>query len=259
MPRTNEIVTKTGKKKLTWKPDIADTRDLIYEQELNGKNRVSFLKLLSLPRNVQLKGFSPVEDQGEIGSCTGNAFAGALEFLEKKESQVFRDISRLFIYYNERAYIGEQAIDSGANIRDGIKSLVSYGAAGELIWPYDTDRFAVQPSNEAYADAASHKITKYMRITTHNGILTCLANGYPVIFGMGWYDSYDNEDTGVLPELKGNETLEGGHCMVLTGYDLITRRYSFRNSWGLAWGKQGYGTIPFSSFSEMDDLWTVRK
>jgi hypothetical protein len=30
---------------------------------------------------------SPVEDQGSLGSCTGNALAGAVEFLERKEGR----------------------------------------------------------------------------------------------------------------------------------------------------------------------------
>ena len=56
-----------------------------------------------LPAKVDLRPLcSKVEDQGQLGSCTANALAGAIEFLERKDKVPFQDFSRLFIYYNER-------------------------------------------------------------------------------------------------------------------------------------------------------------
>lgn len=56
-----------------------------------------------LPARIDLrKTCSPVEDQKDLGSCTANALAGALEFLMKKDQAPFVDMSRLFIYDNER-------------------------------------------------------------------------------------------------------------------------------------------------------------
>jgi len=49
---------------------------------------------------------SSVEDQGNLGSCTGNALVGAIEVLENIEKASFVDLSRLFVYYNERAMEG---------------------------------------------------------------------------------------------------------------------------------------------------------
>ena len=41
-----------------------------------------------LPKKVDLRaGCSRVENQGQLGSCTANALAGNLEFLEKKAGQ----------------------------------------------------------------------------------------------------------------------------------------------------------------------------
>jgi len=47
----------------------------------------------------------------------------------------FMTPSRLFIYYNEREMEGTVSTDAGANIRDGIKSLKTIGAAPERDWP----------------------------------------------------------------------------------------------------------------------------
>ena len=77
-----------------WHPDLPDSRDLLY----------SAPRALRLPPSADLRHWcSPVEDQGQLGSCTANALAGALELLENKDKDApFADLSRLFIYYNER-------------------------------------------------------------------------------------------------------------------------------------------------------------
>src|SRR5205823_14574815 len=72
-------------------------------------------------------------DLGQLGSCTANALAGAVEFLEKEDGAHFVDLSRLFIYYNERVIEGTVDQDSGAFIRDGIKSLAKQGVCPEQI------------------------------------------------------------------------------------------------------------------------------
>jgi hypothetical protein len=47
---------------------------------------------------------SPIENQGHLGSCTGQAVVGAYELLINKEvPEKFTDLSRLFVYYNARA------------------------------------------------------------------------------------------------------------------------------------------------------------
>src|SRR4051812_38919528 len=54
----------------------------------------------ALPKKVDLRsGCPPVYDQGELGSCTANAIAGALQFdlIKQKMPDVFSP-SRLFIY-----------------------------------------------------------------------------------------------------------------------------------------------------------------
>src|SRR3979409_1707958 len=99
-----------------WLPDLPDHRDFLYSAVAP--------KLTKLPPKVDLRpGCSAVEDQGQLGSCTANALVGALEFLEKKDGVACTDLSRLFVYYNERAIEGTVDSDSGAFLRDGIKSL----------------------------------------------------------------------------------------------------------------------------------------
>src|SRR5437870_13626801 len=102
-----------------WIPDIPDQRDHLFAAPI--------LAPQTLPAKVDLrKKCPPVYDQGQLGSCTANAIAGAVEFDQMKERlpQIFVP-SRLFIYYNERVIEGSVDSDSGAMLRDGIKTVAS--------------------------------------------------------------------------------------------------------------------------------------
>ena len=113
---------------------------------------------------------SPVENQGSLGSCTANALASALEFLELKDGATFVDLSRLFIYYDECVIEGTVNEDSGAFIRDGIKSLAKQGACSEQSWPYAVSDFKKKPSASCYATARKHRIKSYHRINLRSDL-----------------------------------------------------------------------------------------
>ena len=244
-------------RRLNWRPDVPDARDHLYAPKA-----VSPAKL---PMRVDLRAkCSPVEDQGSLGSCTGNAIAGAIELLQIKAGAPVTDISRLFIYYCEREYLGEINEDSGAYIRDGIKAIRDTGAASEKTWPYNIGRFKTRPSDEAYADAARRKFKSYQRITTLGRMLQCLAEGFPFVFGFSVYEDFMSDRvarTGQARMPRAGEEMLGGHAVLAVGYSQISRRFIVRNSWGADWGRRGYFTLPFDYLADRnlsDDMWTVR-
>src|SRR5947207_13215307 len=152
-------IIKRSPKWYGWLPDIPDHRDFLYAAVAP--------RLAQLPRKVDLRSkCSPVEDQGPLGSCTANALIGAVEFLEKKDNVPFADLSRLFVYYNERVIEGTVDQDSGAFIRDGVKSLAKQGVCPEPEWPYKVSRFRRKPSRTCYRTAKKHHILSYHRIST---------------------------------------------------------------------------------------------
>lgn len=245
----------TSKFKYGWKPDLPDHRDKLYCLH---KPTVQY------PQSVDLRDQNPpVENQGALGSCTANSLAGALEFLELKDGKPFVDISRLFVYYNERVLEGDPDQDGGAQLRDGVKVLNQFGACSEEVWPYDVDVFTRKPSNEAYSDALSRKITSYHRLITLDDMLTCLAEGFPFVFGFTVYDKFESPEvakTGIVNMPEDDEKCLGGHAVMAVGYNLTSRRFIIRNSWGSDWGQKGYFTISFDYLQTMaEDFWTIRK
>jgi C1A family cysteine protease len=221
---------------------------------------------LALPSHIDLRPTcSPVENQSTLGSCTSNALAAAIEFLERKDGVLFVDASRLFIYYNERAMEGTVKSDAGAMIRDGIKTLKNQGVCLEKIWPYVISKFAVKPSAACYKEALKRQITSYHRILTLDEMRACLADGFPFVFGFTVYESFESQDvarTGVVQMPQPTERSLGGHAVLAVGYDDVQKRFIVRNSWGTGWGQKGYFTIPYNYLANRnlaDDLWTIRR
>lgn len=237
-----------------WTPDLPDKRDVPFTQ---------LMKAIPLPATVDLRAkCPPVYDQGELGSCTANAIAGALEFDQKVAPFM---PSRLFIYYNERAIEGTVASDSGAQIRDGIKSVNTQGACNENEWPYDIAQFAQQPSQQCYTDALSFTAVSYYSVDQDLiQMKTCLAEGFPFVFGFTVYDSFEGHDvaqSGVMNLPDPSEHVVGGHAVMAVGYDDASQRLTVRNSWGPGWGQAGYFTMPYAYASDGNlatDFWTIR-
>ncbi|MDD5168492.1 MAG: C1 family peptidase [Syntrophales bacterium] len=246
------------KKTYGWVPDIPDQRDYLLSAVMKVPAK--------LPPSVDLSPLcSKVEDQGQLGSCTANALAGALEFLEMKDRVPFQDFSRLFIYYNERALEHTITSDSGAMIRDGIKTLAKQGACSEMNWPYVESKFKAKPVAKCYKDALNHQITSYHRILTLDEMRSCLAEGFPFVFGFTVYESFESQQvakSGVVSMPKPKERALGGHAVVGVGYNDAKQIFIVRNSWGEGWGKKGYFTMPYKYLSDRnlaDDFWTIRR
>ena len=250
-----------------WIPDHPDSRDLKF-------NHLKLMIPVGLPPSVDLRsGFSPCYDQGDLGSCTANAAAGAVEFLQIKEKTKTFTPSRLFIYYYERVIEGTVSSDSGATIRDSMKVIASMGAPPESMWPYNTGNFAVTPPDSSIIAAKRDLITQYLSVLQAGDALkTCLVQGYPVNIGFTVYDSFESNQvatTGLVPMPGAAENVLGGHAVVVVGYDdNMTQAdgstkgcYIMRNSWGISWGDKGYFYMPFQYLEDpnlADDFWTVR-
>ncbi|MCW3474147.1 C1 family peptidase [Limobrevibacterium gyesilva] len=246
--------------KYGWIPDLPDMRDHMYSAPMP--------TLATLPTSVDLRQqCPPVYDQGQLGSCTGNAIAGAIHFDRLKANQTPDFVpSRLFIYYNERVIEHTVSTDSGAMIRDGIKSVNKLGVCPETPdWPYDITKFAKKPPASAYTDAKRHQVVSYSRLlNTVQQMRGCLAAGYPFVFGFSVYASFESQQvaqTGVVPMPQPSEQQIGGHAVLAVGYDDTQQRFIVRNSWGTGWGMQGYFTMPYAYLTDnnlADDFWTVR-
>ncbi len=258
---TKKITPKNGAAvtpRYGWLPDLPDHRDHIFGAAL--------AELTKLPDKVDLRSECPaVYDQGDLGSCTANAIGAALEFDLLKQNLPEFTPSRLFIYYNERAIEHTTASDSGAQIRDGIKSVAKQGVCSEADWPYDITKFAIKPPTKVYTDALNNQALTYQRVSRSlSQMRGCLAAGFPFILGFTVYTAFESKavsTSGILNLPGPKEKVLGGHAVLAVGYDDQAQRFIVRNSWGIHWGQEGYFTMPYAyllSAGLSSDFWTIR-
>jgi len=242
-------------RKYGWHPSIPDKR-----------NRKFLRTPVALPATVDwtLK-LPPCYDQGDLGSCTANAIAGALQFLQAMKSEPLVMPSRLFIYYNERVIEDTVDSDAGAELKDGIKSVNRQGVCSEFDWPYEADQLTVTPPWVCYTHASYELLLQYLSVdnTVLNDLKAALVQG-PVVGGFSVYDSFESDavaKTGIVPMPDfNNESVQGGHAVLVVGYN--SDHFIVRNSWGTGWGASGYFQIPFAYFTDPDlasDFWLCQR
>lgn len=264
--KTEEIKEEVKFHKYGFKKDVNDTRDFKYKAT-SSINKV-------FPSKLDLR-FNEIAiyDQGDLGSCTGNAIAYIVQYDLFKNKNVLFTPSRLFIYYNERKLENTIYEDSGATIRNGIKTINVNGVCDECLWQYDTTKFTHQPSNNAYEQSQLCKSLSYFRVEqTMNDIKDALNNNFPIAYGFMIYESFETgtvKKDGLMdfPDISKEKCL-GGHAVVCIGYDdTITFKnqtkggFIIRNSWGNKWGIDGHFYMPYNYMlnpAMATDFWVIK-
>lgn len=244
---------------------------------LDGKDRVAFAGgdlAAALPAHADLRGqMSAIADQGAIGSCTAFAIVkGMREFLVNKAGLQAEPLSAGFLYAMERLQEGTFPGDAGAGIDTGMKVLSETGTTPEADFPYATAEeqkdpaqlaayLAMKPGPEQVERAKPFRVASIKHLTTLNNIRQELAAGNAVVIGFEVYESFTKiGPDGVAPMPKEGEKLEGGHAVLLVGYDNARKVFIVKNSWGPNWADHGYFYMPFDYVKKglAEDAWTAR-
>src|SRR5262249_28592866 len=168
-----------------------------------------------------------------------------------------------FVYYNARALDGDTNKDGGTYISSAVKALSEKGACFESTWPYEQQKVKVQPSDPSYQEANYLVLKDAVRVDLDKDQMrSCLAEGYPVCFGIQIFDSFmkvGKHGRVQMPDPSNEECL-GGHAMLCVGYSDQDQVFIIRNSWGTEWGDKGYCYMPYDYFLNPDyngDCWAI--
>lgn len=208
-------------------------------------------KDVKLPRTFSLATRYKVKiyDQGQLGSCVVNSFAGVINSLYNVSP------SRLYNYFTARvATEGSPIEDGGLDIIKSFPYFNSFGYVPESKWEYSIQNFKLIPPIEIFKESSKFNFTYKAVQQDSESIKHALYTTGFVIFGIDCYSSLKNRDvrqTGIIPiPNKETEVIIGGHCLNIIGWTMINNNelyYIVRNSWGTSWGNDG-STTPTKNF-----------
>jgi len=173
----------------------------------------------------------PILDQGDVGSCTGNAEDGAVG------TNPLYQPARLAVPGWNFGETGALEIYSAAETIDGDG-------------PYPPNDNGSCGTSACQAAKNFGLISGYTHATTVAQMIDALQDG-PVVIGINWYDSMDSPDSSGLITISPGATVRGGHELELRGCDATADQFHGDNSWGTSWGAKGSFLL---GFDDMDRL-----
>ncbi len=235
-------------------------------QPINKSEEIATMNFNSPQQQKSLKDYVPeVYDQGQMNSCTANAICALLAVNQNKKMDangshdLRSDPSRLFLYYNTR-----RMADSGATFQEVMEAFDASGICEETLWPYQKEKLTITPDMSAYNNAKGIITQRQRLIQDVQTFKNCLDNGYPFVFGFTVYNRCfdDAGETGVLPlPTKEERPLpDGYHAVMAVEYDDDKNVFLILNSYGRAWGKDGYFYMPYQFITDAEmcfDFWTI--
>lgn len=246
-----------------WNKDLSDFRDY--------RTRAVEVKPVNKTKVDLRQYMPPIQNQGELGSCTAHTANAVMGYYQRKTHDRHVDLSRLFLYKVTRN-LAKKRGDSGAELRTTMQALVMTGAPPEEYYPYNPEKFDAEPSAFLYAIADDYRATSYVRHdhvgvnpeTVLSSIKQSLAQDVPVMFGTTLYKSFPgigatDDHSGLIPFPSKRDKVDGGHAMVIAGYDEAKNAFLIRNSWGEGWGDKGYGWLPYAYVTSgiATDFWSL--
>lgn len=169
----------------------------------------------------------PIFDQGNLGSCTGNASTGALGtkpfFATLPPGTTLNESVAVDVY-------------SAATAIDGFDG------------QYKPDDTGSDGLSVAKVLKSRGLIAGYQHAFGLQQALAALQN-YPVITGVPWYEGFDNPDSAGRVKISGQ--VRGGHEFEVVGVDVENREVRAANSWGEGYADKGYFTFSWDDWARL--------
>lgn len=265
---------------LGWHRDLPDPRDFHPRHDAVVKLLRELSEAGGRPERADLREYcSCVYNQHQLAISSVCACLGLVQYFERRTVGRVLEPSPMFVYHTARRWLGRSG-DSGLALRPVLKAIVRFGLLPERLWPCAAgttmgsaaaDEWDRLPDPFVYAAAERLRRVTYLRLDHRDGrpedtletIKRFLAAGFAVVFGFPVCTSVNDDAEIPFPTIFSG--VRGGQAVLAVGYDDTRRVVAgrgallFANSWGPAWGDQGYGWLPYAYVREQlaVDFWTL--
>jgi hypothetical protein len=208
---------------------MTDSRSAAYRYV---RRPVLAVKDTEWPRNI------PILDQGNIGSCEGNAELGCAA-----SGPIYSALGpklRVLVGKGEPEAL---ALYARATALDGYPGVFTYPPPGGE----DTGTDSTSASKAAQEAGL---ISGYLHAADLASTLDALMLG-PVNLGIDWYDSFDDPASDGLVEIAPSAVVRGGHALCARAVDAGRARVWLDNSWTDSWGVKGRCCMAFDTLSQL--------
>lgn len=256
---------------LGWHRDSPDPRDFTPKHDAVVKLLHDLPEGESRPERLDLREYcGQVHDQRHLATSSVFACLGLVQYFCRRTTGRMIEPSPSFVYSTGRRLLG-WAGDSGLPLRTALKAIVRFGLPPERLWPHTPEASEREPAAFVYAAADRLPGATYLRLDSRDGrpentletVKRFLAGGFAVVFGFPVSTSVTGEAEIPFPTIF--DGVRGGQAVLALGYDDTRRVRSergallFANSWGPAWGDEGFGWLPYTYVREQlaVDFWTL--
>lgn len=221
--------------------------DLPEHSSLSKVQMLNIPKVLNLPDSLDWRDNSgnwvtPVKNQSTCGSCWAFSAVGQIEswwLIHNNRSDTTIDLSEQFLLS-----CGLAGSCDGGSITGALNVAESMGLPPE--WCFEYEASDTIPLSEAHPDWQDYVFTipGYGIITGSDADVNKIKNAlnyHPVSASFTVYEDFDYYGGGVYEHVYGEE--EGGHAIVIIGWNDADSCWICKNSWSRWWGENGYFRI----------------
>jgi C1A family cysteine protease len=188
------------------------------------------------PTAMQLCAYKgPTRDQGQEGSCCGQAGAEKID-LDYRQFSDWPDrsiqptafeASAEFVYLCDLIADGNLGNDAGSSLHQTAITISQKGACTNAAMPYSDSQFSTPPNAAQYTNGLLYKMDAHHFLPDLQSMKACLSPsaagpGHSFIFGINAYDSFEGnwKVPGFMPMPNlATESFRGGHAQHVISFD----------------------------------------